>query len=172
MIKLKYINIPIFLKITKLEYLYIQIFQKITKPKYIDIQLLQKMTILEYIDIQIFQKMTKLTAEQEAEYKEAFLIFDRDGDGKITNEVEPSLICPQEDSNSTLGFQNSFYITLIIYHPIFRYLPTGVENSDDVTWPKPNRCGTKRNDSRGELDLLSPLIRISLSTPGVIIVFA
>ena len=31
--------------------------------------------------------MTKLTAEQEAEYKEAFLIFDRDGDGKITNEV-------------------------------------------------------------------------------------
>ena len=33
------------------------------------------------------QKMTKLTAEQEAEYKEAFLIFDRDGDGKITNEV-------------------------------------------------------------------------------------
>ena len=101
MIKFKYINIPIFLKITKLEYLYIQIFQKITKPKYIDIQLLQKMTILEYIDIQIFQKMTKLTAEQEAEYKEAFLIFDRDGDGKITNEVEPSLVCPQDNNNST-----------------------------------------------------------------------
>ena len=31
--------------------------------------------------------MTKLTEEQEAEYREAFLIFDRDGDGKITNEV-------------------------------------------------------------------------------------
>ena len=45
--------------------------------------------------------MTKLTAEQEAEYKEAFLIFDRDGDGKITNEVEPSLICPQDNNNST-----------------------------------------------------------------------
>ena len=40
------------------------------------------------IDINfLFQKMTKLTAEQEAEYREAFLIFDRDGDGKITNEV-------------------------------------------------------------------------------------
>ena len=129
------------------------------------------MTILEYIDIQIFQKMTKLTAEQEAEYKEAFLIFDRDGDGKITNEVEPSLISPQDNNNSTLGFQNSFYITLIIYYPIFRYLPTGVENSYDVTWPKPNRCGAERNDSRGELDLLSPLIRISLSAPGLIIVF-
>ena len=35
----------------------------------------------------ILQRMTKLTAEQEAEYREAFLIFDRDGDGKITNEV-------------------------------------------------------------------------------------
>ena len=35
----------------------------------------------------ISQRMTKLTAEQEAEYREAFLIFDRDGDGKITNEV-------------------------------------------------------------------------------------
>ena len=31
--------------------------------------------------------MTMLTEEQEAEYREAFLIFDRDGDGKITNEV-------------------------------------------------------------------------------------
>ena len=77
------------------------------------------MTILEYIEIQIFQKMTKLTAEQEAEYKEAFLIFDRDGDGKITNEVEPSLISTQDNNNSTLGFQNSFYITLIIYYHIF-----------------------------------------------------
>ena len=65
------------------------------------------MTILEYIDIQIFQKMTKLTAEQEAEYKEAFLIFDRDGDGKITNEVEPSL------HHSTSRFQNSFIISLL-----------------------------------------------------------
>ena len=161
-------NIPIFLKISNLEYLYIQIFQKITKPKYIDIQLLQKMTILEYIDIQIFQKMTKLTAEQEAEYKEAFLIFDRDGDGKITNEVEPSLVCPQYNNNSTWGIENSFYITLIIYYPIFRYIPTGIENSYDVSWPKPNRCGTERNDSRGELDLLSPLIRISLSAPGLV----
>ena len=96
------------MKITELEYLYIQMFQKITKPKYIDIQLLQKMTILEYIDIQIFQKMTKLTAEQEAEYKEAFLIFDRDGDGKITNEVRSSHISPQENNYSTSGFQNSF----------------------------------------------------------------
>ena len=63
--------------------------------------------------------MAKLTAEQEAEYKEAFLIFDRDGDGKITNEVEPSLISTQDNNNSTFGFQNSFYITLIIYYPIF-----------------------------------------------------
>ena len=63
--------------------------------------------------------MTKLTAEQEAEYKEAFLIFDRDGDGKITNEVEPSLICPQDKNNSTSVFENSFYITLITYYPIF-----------------------------------------------------
>ena len=31
--------------------------------------------------------MTNLTAAQEAEYREAFLIFDRNGDGKITNEV-------------------------------------------------------------------------------------
>ena len=69
------------------------------------------MTILEYIEIQIFQKMTKLTAEQEAEYKEAFLIFDRGGDRKITNEVVPSLICPQDKNSLTLGFQNSFYIT-------------------------------------------------------------
>ena len=76
------------------------------------------MTILEYIDIQIFQKMTKLTAEQEAEYKEAFLIFDRDGDGKITNEVRSSLFCPQDKNNSTSVFENSFYITLITYYPI------------------------------------------------------
>ena len=32
--------------------------------------------------------MSSLTAAQEAEYREAFLIFDRNGDGKITNEVE------------------------------------------------------------------------------------
>ena len=119
MTKVKYLNIPIFLRITKLEYLCIQIFQKITKPKHINIPLRQKMASLEYIDIQIFQKMTKLTAEQEAEYKEAFLIFDRDGDGKITNEVEPSLVCPQDNNNSTSGFENSFNITLIIYYPIF-----------------------------------------------------
>ena len=31
--------------------------------------------------------MASLTAAQEAEYREAFLIFDRNGDGKITNEV-------------------------------------------------------------------------------------
>ena len=43
-------------------------------------------TVKMYI-CNLFQTMTKLTAEQEAEYKEAFLIFDRDGDGKITNEV-------------------------------------------------------------------------------------
>ena len=63
--------------------------------------------------------MTKLTAEQEAEYKEAFLIFDRDGDGKITNEVRSSLICPQDKNNSTSVFENIFNITLIIYYPIF-----------------------------------------------------
>ena len=39
--QLKYLNIPIFLTITKLEHLYIQIYQKITKPKQIYIQLLQ-----------------------------------------------------------------------------------------------------------------------------------
>ena len=56
--------------------------------------------------------MTKLTAEQEAEYKEAFLIFDRDGDGKITNEVFFSssfthlccflfwMTCPSNDMSS------------------------------------------------------------------------
>ena len=90
-----------------------------TKVKYLNIPIFLRITKLEYLCIQIFQKMTKLTAEQEAEYKEAFLIFDRDGDGKITNEVEPSLICPQDNNNSTSGFENSFNITLIIYYPIF-----------------------------------------------------
>ena len=41
--------------------------------------------------------MTNLTAAQEAEYREAFLIFDRNGDGKITNEV----ICSRSSGKRT-----------------------------------------------------------------------
>ena len=92
--------------------------------------------------------MTNLTAAQEAEYREAFLIFDRNGDGKITNEV----ICSR-----SIGKQNLPKLihenNLKLFYRVIAEIP-GVEDCNEIFGTKPNWYWAKGNDSWGVYKLL------------------